>query len=68
MMMKKVYITPKTEFTIHTLNVNILACSGEGLEQDQNDNGGTCAKGHYDWWLDGDASDASAQENAWDRF
>lgn len=53
-MMKRLYIRPTVEVTLLSVDSNLLAGSpfglnNGGLEKDQNDDGGTCAK-KYDFW------------------
>lgn len=72
--MKKIYVTPKTELTILSLQANMLAGSDKvvlpengGLEQDQNDDGGSCAKGNS-WWFEETSSADNGHTSAWDGF
>lgn len=76
MIMKKLYVTPKTELAILSLNANMLAGSDHfempvagGLEQDQNDDGGSCAKGNGFWWFEEESTSADTKHvSAWESF
>lgn len=70
-MMKKIYMTPKTEIAIHTLTASILAGSPNqpGIGSDQNDNGGGLAKENHGWWFEEEESlDEAKHFSAWDSF
>lgn len=68
--MKKIYMTPKTEIAFHTLTASILAASPRpGLEINQNDNGGSLAKENPGWWFEEEeSSDEAKHISAWDSF
>lgn len=67
-MMKKKYMTPQTESVSLVLNANMLAGSNRsgGLEQDQNDDGGSCAKGY--WGFEETPFSDDNHTTAWDSF
>lgn len=74
-MMKKIYVTPKTELAILSLKANMLAGSDPyalpvtgGLEQDQNEDGGSCAKGNNYWWFEETSSADNGRTSVWDSF
>lgn len=72
--MKKKYMAPQTESASFMLYANMLAGSGSfnltngGLEQDQNDDGGSCAKGNNYWWFEETSTADNGHTSVWDSF
>ena len=63
--MKKKYIKPNVSVSFVVVESQLLAGTG-GLDQDQNDEGGTCSKKHdfFSWDYDFDEEDNSESNSS----